>query len=317
MSPDQMTLPLVFLSGILGSAHCIGMCGGIAATMSLGASGLRAAIVRQFVWSLGRTLTYGFLGMVAATAGARILRADSNAVWAQSLFAIIAGLMLVIQGLISAGWLSRTVRKRSSHPCLSASLLSQFLRGGSAVGVFVAGLATGFLPCGLVYSFLALAASSGHVGPGLLIMLCFGLGTIPVMVLTGTGFSLAAVTTRQQLLKLAAISVVVTGVMTLGRGIVFAHQGIQRQEARERNAAQSCPICVTRELLQGTSGASETKEAQAPSVPAARRQPPVTVSGVPSPVESPAAGADPLSQSSFTEPLPAAAGTVLPEGEQR
>ncbi len=57
MNPDQMTIPLVFLSGVLGTAHCIGMCGGISATISLGASRARSAVVHQLAWSFGRIFT--------------------------------------------------------------------------------------------------------------------------------------------------------------------------------------------------------------------------------------------------------------------
>lgn len=238
MTPEQMTLPLVFVSGILGSAHCIGMCGGISATMSLGAPRLSAAIGRQIAWSIGRTFTYVFLGIAAATAGTRMLQAGSHTVVVQAGFAILAGILLIVQALHAAGWLSWRIRRKSVHPCLTTSILAQFLRGGSLPAVFVAGILTGFLPCGLVYSFLALAASSGQVSQGCLIMLCFGLGTIPVMAVTGTGFSLATVRTRRQLLKLAAVCVLVTGLMTVGRGIAFA------ASHREQEGVATCPLCL-------------------------------------------------------------------------
>ena len=237
MTSENLTLPLVFLSGILGSAHCIGMCGGIAATMSLGASRLRSAIWRQVLWSAGRTFTYMFLGIAAASVGARVIASGSYTVVAQAAFAILAGLLLISQGMYTAGWLRWPVRRKTTLPCLSTSVLAPFVRGGSSTGVFVAGVLTGFLPCGLVYSFLALAASSGHAGYGLCIMLCFGLGTIPVMIVTGTGFSMATVNARRQLLKLAAVCVVATGIMTVGRGIAFA------SAFSSDSTTPVCPIC--------------------------------------------------------------------------
>ncbi len=230
-------LLLIFVSGVLGSAHCIGMCGGIAATMSLGTRSVPEALLRQACWSLGRTSTYMFLGVMAAALGARFLKSQGNAIWLQALFAIIAGALLIAQGLHAAGWLSLKIRRKRSLPCVTTTVFSQFFKGGSTIGVFVAGLLTGFLPCGLVYSFLALAASSGNVARGVLIMLCFGTGTIPVMLLTGTGLSMATIGTRRKLIRLAAVSVIVTGLMTTARGIVFASQkpGV--------TGAPSCPIC--------------------------------------------------------------------------
>ena len=228
---------LIFVSGVLGSAHCIGMCGGIAATMSLGTRSVTEALLRQGCWSLGRTLTYMFLGVMASAIGAKFLKSQGNAIWLQAMFAILAGLLLIIQGLHAAGWLSWRVRRRSGLPCVTRTVFSQFFRGGSSAGVLIAGLLTGFLPCGLVYSFLALAASSGSVAKGVLIMLCFGLGTIPVMLVTGAGLSMATTGIRRKLIRVAAVSVVVTGLMTAARGIVFAANG------EHTNSVQSCPVC--------------------------------------------------------------------------
>jgi len=232
-------LSLIFVSGVLGSAHCIGMCGGIAATMSLGTRSVTEALLRQGCWSLGRTLTYMFLGVMASALGAKFLNSQADAVWLQALFAIVAGVLLIAQGLHAAGWLNWRVRRKTGRPCVTTTVFSQFFRGGSSIGVFIAGLLTGFLPCGLVYSFLALAASTGSVVKGVLIMLSFGMGTIPVMLLTGTGLSLATIGIRRKLIRLAAVSVVVTGLMTAARGIVFASQ--------ESDAAtvQGCPVCPT------------------------------------------------------------------------
>ncbi len=239
MNLEQMTLPLVFLSGILGSAHCIGMCGGISATMSLGASRISSAMLRQLAWSCGRIFTYSFLGILAATLGIRIIRSGSSTVSAQAIFAIVAGTLLILQGMHSAGWLRFRARRNLKQPCLTAGFLAQFLQGGSTGAAFIAGVLTGFLPCGLVYSFLALAASSGNVLHGLVIMAAFGAGTVPVMVATGTGFSMASVSVRRQLIKVAAVCVLMTGMMTVGRGIAFAsaHRG--------KMAAQSCPLCTS------------------------------------------------------------------------
>ncbi|MCR9201219.1 MAG: sulfite exporter TauE/SafE family protein [Planctomycetaceae bacterium] len=237
-------LPLVFVSGVLGSAHCIGMCGAISATMNLGTSRLRSACARQLIWSTGRTFTYAFLGMLAAFAGERLsesafARSQAEVVSIQAVFAIVAGLALIIQGLISAGVFRRSVRPQQG--CLTASVLGRFVQGGSATGTFIAGIATGFLPCGLVYTFLALAAASGSVWQGPLIMTTFGLGTMPVMLLTGAGFSLASLSLRQRLMRVAAVCVVITGLLTAGRGIAFAFP----DRTDGQSVQDSCPFCST------------------------------------------------------------------------
>ncbi|MEY3176051.1 MAG: hypothetical protein RLZZ436_3965 [Planctomycetota bacterium] len=237
MSPQLWQLLLVTGSGLLGSAHCIGMCGAIAAAMSLGSNGVRGAVLRQLAWSSGRIATYGFLGIAAGAAGAKVLGVGSQAVWLQSLFAVVSGLLLAMQGLMAAGWLRRRAGRMGAVGCPAGSLFRQFFSGGSLCGAFVAGLFTGFLPCGLVYGFLLLAAGTGHPGSGLLVMFCFGLGTIPVMVLTGAGLSYATLGLRKRLLQLAAISVLLTGCLTMVRGVTFAiRNGTQP-------ATAACPLC--------------------------------------------------------------------------
>ncbi|MFM7059054.1 MAG: sulfite exporter TauE/SafE family protein [Planctomycetota bacterium] len=238
MNPGVWQLVLITGSGLLGSAHCIGMCGAIAAAMSLGTNGVRGAVLRQLAWSAGRIATYGFLGVTAGALGAKVLGAGSHAVWLQSLFAIVSGSLLCAQGLLATGWLKHRVRRIRSHGCQAGSLFRQFFSGGTLGGAFAAGLFTGFLPCGLVYGFLLLAAGSGHPGSGLLLMFCFGLGTIPVMVLTGAGLSYATLGLRQRLLHLAAISVLLTGCLTMVRGVTFAARNSHLP------AAEACPICA-------------------------------------------------------------------------
>lgn len=241
-------LPLVFASGALGSAHCIGMCGAISATMNIGTTGVRSALNRQLCWSVGRIFTYAFLGMIAGFAGARFTESEfaqsqTSVVTVQAAFAILAGVLLVIQGMLAAGWLRRRA-KVGSGGCLTASVFGKFLQGGSATGVFVAGVLTGFLPCGLVYSFLALAAASASVWKGPLLMVAFGMGTVPVMLVTGAGLTMASLQMRQKLMKFAAICVLMTGILTVGRGIVFA-----ANSAAEK-PEEACPFCADKDIAK-------------------------------------------------------------------
>ena len=240
MNSLTFELPLVFVSGVLGSAHCIGMCGAISAMMNLGTTGLRSSVSRQLLWSSGRVFTYSFLGMIAGFAGGRLsssefVSSQNQVATVQAVFAIFAGGLLVVQGVMASGWLPK--KSAGSRPCVTATVFSKFLRGGSRTGVFVAGILTGFLPCGLVYSFLALAAATSNIWKGPLLMATFGLGTVPVMILTGAGLTMASLNFRQRLMKLAAICVFVTGILTIGRGIAFA------SAANEKSVQESCPFC--------------------------------------------------------------------------
>ena len=100
----RLELLAVLLSGLAGSVHCLGMCGSIAASMSLGAGGVRGALIRQLFWATGRIVTYVFLGLCAAAVGTKLLRLQEDAIWLQSGLAILAGILLIVQAVRAAGW---------------------------------------------------------------------------------------------------------------------------------------------------------------------------------------------------------------------
>jgi len=218
-----LDLPLIFLGGLLGSSHCLGMCGGFALTIGSTAPTFARNLQRQAIYSCGRIFTYACGGALAGYGGMRL--ADRAAGWVNlsACLAVVAGLLLVWQGLLAAGVLRRRVAAVGAMPCLSGSLLANYLRSPGSGHVFLAGLFTGLLPCGLVYAYLALASSSGGLLFGVATMALFGLGTVPLMVLAGAGGSLLSLTTRQRLLQVAAWCVVITGCLAIARGFGFLH----------------------------------------------------------------------------------------------
>jgi sulfite exporter TauE/SafE len=230
--------PLIFLGGLLGSSHCVGMCGAFALTIGLGMPSAAANARRQLAYSLGRIFTYSFAGAVAGFAGMRLQQLSASAFRAQTVLAIVAGALLVVQGLHSAGLLPAFWERRTGAGyCPSQSLFRSFLMGTGWHNAFLAGLLTGFLPCGLVYAYLVLAAGFGNILFGALIMALFGAGTIPLMVLTGVGSSLLTLDARRYLFRAAAFCVIATGVLTITRGVGWA------RPAGAANAPK-CPLCA-------------------------------------------------------------------------
>jgi sulfite exporter TauE/SafE len=215
---------LIFLGGLLGSSHCIGMCGAFAVTIGVGARSTAGNFKRQVVYTFGRLFTYSFLGAVAGFAGMRLQRMALPAFQFQSLLALAAGTFLVLQGLKSSGLLPlRPVRRQKrGSVCLAQGMFASLLTAPGSHNAFLAGLFTGFLPCGLVYAYLALAAGSGRMTTGMAVMALFGSGTIPLMLLTGLGTSLVTVAVRLRLLRAAACCVIVTGAITMARGMGWA-----------------------------------------------------------------------------------------------
>ncbi len=233
----MIELPLIFIAGLLGSSHCIGMCGGFALLIGMGDSNVRSNLWAQTVYSLGRIFTYLVLGVLAGYFGNRLSTQLSGWVNVPAILSVTAGIFLIIQGLIAAGVRFRKQKQFTSHGCLAGSFLATFLRSKKTSDRFIAGLLTGLLPCGLVYAFLSMAAASGSLITGSLVMLVFGFGTVPLMMLTGVSGSLMSLIARQRLLKLAAWCVVITGVLTLARGAGYL-------SLPGSTAQPACPICV-------------------------------------------------------------------------
>lgn len=232
-----MELLMVFVGGLLGSSHCVGMCGGFAISIGAASPNWRVNVARQLIYSLGRIFTYSSAGAMAGYGGWRLTRSLPPLVHVQSWLALVAGVLLIIQGLIASGLWRRVLSRRIRHPCLSASLFAPFLTAPRLANVLLAGVLNGFLPCGLVYAYLALAASTENMLSGLLHMLLFGLGTLPIMVLTGCGGSLLSLARRRSVLHLAAWCVVITGGLSISRGIAFL-------QPPAHGAAASCPACA-------------------------------------------------------------------------
>lgn len=234
----MIELPLVFVAGILGTAHCLGMCGPLALAVGSGARGWPDALSRQCAYTAGRVFTYGTLGAAAGFGGWRLAHWSPSLLNIPAVLAILAGLLLIQQGLAALGWRPRRLGGRAagaSPVCLAAGLFAPLFRQRGLRGFFVAGLFTGLLPCGLLYGMLALAASSHSVVLGGLTMVVFGLGTAPAMILAGTGGRLLGVAARRRLWAAAAWCLIVTGIVSAARGAMFLSIGEQ--------PAIGCPAC--------------------------------------------------------------------------
>lgn len=229
-------LALIFVAGLLGSSHCLGMCGGFALTVGLQQRKLTQTGLAQLSYSVGRIFTYTVLGAICGFVGNRVSTGTVQWINTSAVLCLIAGLFLIYQGLGAAGIRLWGGAESSTQGCLTGSFLKSFLQSPDYSRVFLAGMLNGFLPCGLLYGFLALAAASQDLIGGALIMATFGLGTVPLMVSAGFGGRLLSLVARRRLLKVAAWSVVVTGALTTIRGAGAIQSGTQ-------DPVSACPFC--------------------------------------------------------------------------
>jgi len=179
---DLAPMISAFVLGLVGSGHCLGMCGGI--TVALNASAAEEKRIQlAAVYQLFRVISYVVLGVVVGVLGHVFER------WTQlPLLPIIGAVLLLMLGLyLMRFWnvlvyLEKLGWRLWRH---IAPIQKRFIPVKSYTQAMVVGLLWGLLPCGLVYSALALAASSGNLVTGAGTMLAFGLGTMPMMLATG------------------------------------------------------------------------------------------------------------------------------------
>lgn len=185
--PDSGFLAL-FLVGLLGGGHCVGMCGGIVGALSMGGGG-RFSL--HLAYNAGRIASYGAAGALAGWLAGGFDAAGqalSGQLPVRVALYLAANLMLILLGLYLMGatrslhWVERAGQRlwRSVQP-----LTRRFLPVRGPAQAFPLGLLWGWLPCGLVYSALVTALTGGSAGRGAALMLAFGLGTLPNLLLAG------------------------------------------------------------------------------------------------------------------------------------
>ncbi len=225
--PADLSFLAAFFVGLLGGVHCVGMCGGIVATLSFGlpaqAHGRwRALLPWQLAYNSGRILSYVMAGALFGGIGA--VAAHWVAIHeAQKLLLVASGAMMIVIGLYLGGWWFGVLRLEQlgarvwRHIEPVGRRLLPVRSGAQALAL---GLVWGWLPCGLVYSVLIWAIASGSATQGGLLMLGFGLGTLPNLLAIGLFATQLARWTKQPWVRGGAgVLVLILGVVNLLRGL--------------------------------------------------------------------------------------------------
>ena len=183
----EFSIIAVFFVGLLGGVHCLGMCGSIVGILTgqLPKDGARWPF--HLAYNSGRIASYTVAGVLVGAIGqAGLLFRD--AVPVQHLLFALSSLMLIALGLYLAGiWnMVRRIEQIGSRLWQRIQPLTRFVFPiTSPLRALLLGMLWGWLPCGLVYSVLVTALASGHPQSGALIMLAFGLGTLPNLLVIG------------------------------------------------------------------------------------------------------------------------------------
>jgi sulfite exporter TauE/SafE len=218
------SLPLLvaaFLTGLLGSAHCFGMCAGISGLFAVNASvaALRPQIPMAIAYNTGRVLSYMFLGAAVALLGHTVVAAIPNIA---APVRLASGLLIMIVGLqVAFGWRFLSGLETAGARIWNriAPIAKGLLPVTSILQALALGLLWGWLPCGLVYSVLLLAAATANPLDGGLVMAAFGVGTMPAMI--ATGISAARVSQFMNRKRIGAgLLIVLLGVLTLAMPVM-------------------------------------------------------------------------------------------------
>ena len=210
----------LFLVGLLGGTHCIGMCGGIVGALSLGGP---ARWSLHLAYNAGRILSYTAAGALAGALGAAGIGLGGDAPVRIILY-LVANLMLVALGLYLLGVtraLAFTERLGQRLWLHIQPLTRRFLPARTVAQAFPLGVLWGWLPCGLVYSALATALGSGSVAGGALAMLAFGAGTLPNLLAAGILLAKMNEFVRRAPVRIAS------GLLVLGFGL-YGLTGVMR-----------------------------------------------------------------------------------------
>ena len=220
----DLSFGAAIIVGLLGSSHCVGMCGGIVAALNMGISekdGKKTSslAIYHLGYNAGRITSYVLVGLLAGSLGASLVSLGLNPL-AGKLFA--AAFMIAL-GLYLANWWRGLawLERFGAHLWRHIQPLGQKLFPiGNPLQAFVLGLLWGWLPCGLVYTVVAWSLTTGGALEGARLMLGFGIGTLPALLIAGSALNYFRVWVRSPLLRTSA------GIMVMAFGIYSGFTGL-------------------------------------------------------------------------------------------
>jgi len=210
---DPAVLSTAFLAGLLGSGHCFGMCGGIAA--GLGAMSRGRGVIPALQFNLARLASYAMLGLVASSVLSEVSSLSPIGRWLRLLTAVMI-LLIGLRFLFNFRGIDLIERGGAG---LWKRIMPLALKAGArqdAMGRLLLGACWGLLPCGLVYTVLLTAASTANPLGGTLTMLAFGTGTLPSMLgLTFAAPALSSFLEDRTVRKVIGFALVVLALWTI------------------------------------------------------------------------------------------------------
>ena len=200
-----------FITGLLGSFHCVGMCGPIALALPAQKTPFKTFLGR-LVYSLGRILTYSFLGILMGTFGLGL-----QSIGFQQTVSIVSGAMIIVVLLFFNNlYVFSPFRKLAD---VLKQAFGLYIRKTGLWTLFALGLVNGLLPCGFVYIGLAGSVATAEWWKGGIYMALFGLGTVPLLLAFSYSLKLFTPNLRYTINRYSPVFAILIGALLIVRGL--------------------------------------------------------------------------------------------------
>lgn len=205
-----------FILGLISSFHCIGMCGPIAMMLPIERKNPAKKVIQIITYHLGRLTAYGSIGLLFGLLGKGFFLAGI-----QQQLSVFIGIAMILVILIPEKVLARYNFSKPVYKLISRikQNLGSHFKNKSFKSLFIIGLLNGFLPCGMVYVALFGAIAMQSAGFGVLYMLLFGLGTVPMMTTVVYVNSFLTIPIRNKIQKVIPYVGVIIGILFILRGL--------------------------------------------------------------------------------------------------
>lgn len=210
---------LAIVAGLLGSGHCLGMCGALVSGYFMKA-GKGKSYLPYFAYQLTRIFVYTLIGFAAAALGFVLV---SSGVFGkiQSILQMVIGTVVIILAMGILGWIPFQGSIRLIPMNVLRKGYATASQKGPVLGSMIAGFLNGLMPCPLTFAMAVKATSAATVAEGGALMLAFGAGTLPTMLLVSVAFGKLGAKVRGLMLKTAALIMVFMGLNTFYSGLSF------------------------------------------------------------------------------------------------
>ncbi len=210
-------ISMAFVTGLLGTGHCIGMCGGLVSALALSEAGQKGGWFFHLLYNAGRITTYTFIGAIVGWLGSALAYTDKFKTLTRSLL-VGSDIFVILVGLGTAGlfgWLNAAKLDFPGPMQLMTAATGQLRKLPPALAALPLGLLFGFIPCGYLYAVAITAAQSASVTTGALMLLAFGLGTAPSLFFFGSAAHWLSGKARTWMLRIAGLVVAGMGIVNL------------------------------------------------------------------------------------------------------